>query len=695
MTAANAEIPLPPGPAGGPRAPARWPALAAGIFVLALALRALGIGAAAPTAPAEQALLDAATPGITEAPDVPGAATAILRGLRRIAPAPAPAPGLVEGLPPLPDPALRLARGLGALLAALAAALAARTAAALGGRRAGAAAGLLLAVGAFEVSLAWGRGPLLLAASAGLLSALATRGVGSPGALGAWAGLAAAAGGGGGVALLAGAPAGLTRFRGWLIALAAGLAVFAVAGGGFAGLVPDLPDDGFTRVSAGSPLAAGARALARGIGWPALVLAFAGAWRVLRRGDRTGAAILAATAAAALVSLLRVGPAAASLAVALPGAAILAGLGVGAPRGGRDRGFPAPLARAAAVIALIAAGAITAGDLAARYATPPAERAAEWIRRNLPNGAPFLLEEPDVLVATPRGLRALTDLAGAGQAPRAVLEEYARGSKTFRPVPLPPAGVQGREAALFYDPNLALFFPWMILRDTPPPPAAPAERREAQRMFHEYFLSAWTEVARFPAGRGRAAGLVVLQRPDSVVTVDRERLAPLGVILAGESMMAVRDSSAAFTGWLRDGGEALMSGAQIVGALGFLEVAASRDSTDAEIFHRLAQAYLLHGRAADAKSASLTGLAIDPFHGGIHYNLAVALEAEGDLDGAETEYRAAIAQMAEPSVAHARLGGVLLARGDVAGARAELDTVRRLAPGEEADRYLTGVLGDP
>jgi hypothetical protein len=87
-------------------------------------------------------------------------------------------------------------------------------------------------------------------------------------------------------------------------------------------------------------------------------------------------------------------------------------------------------------------------------------------------------------------------------------------------------------------------------------------------------------------------------------------------------------------------------------------------------------------------SAMLAALDRDPRHGGAHFNLGTLLELEGDVRGAETEYRAAIVDLEDPVPAHVRLGELLAAQGRLDEARAELDVVRRLRPDGEERRIL-------
>jgi 4-amino-4-deoxy-L-arabinose transferase-like glycosyltransferase len=63
-----------------------------------------------------------------------------------------------------------------------------------------------------------------------------------------------------------------------------------------------------------------------------------------------------------------------------------------------------------------------------------------------------------------------------------------------------------------------------------------------------------------------------------------------------------------------------------------------------------------------------------------HYNLAVSLEASGDLEGAVDEYRAALRDDASFVEAHVNLGGLLARGGDLTGAIREETEALRLKP---------------
>ncbi|MFN8180021.1 MAG: tetratricopeptide repeat protein [bacterium] len=703
QAAAETDVPPPPSAPSTTRPSSRRRRTAvplALLCLLAFGVRWAALQPAPPSTPREAAALAAAQPapaGETR-PEADGT-VALLTLARRFAPPPKVAPGSVEGLPTPPDPAVVAVRRLGAVLGAGAVVLLGTAAGALGGAASAILAGGLLALspGAVQVSTDAGPGGLLLFAASGALLGLVAWGrratVARAAGTGLFAGVAAAAGGGG-AALLLGVPWALgadrKRFAALLACLVAAAAGLALGAPGSLSGLPSLPHGvASSPVATSSPLLAGLGLLAASTGWVAALLSLAGILRVLARRDAAGLAALVAAVGIFVATLARNGAESALLAGALPGVFLFAGLALADPREG-ESAFPA--SRLFVALALLAAAIGCARFVASRWAPRPAVAASDWIRRNLPDGAAFLLEEPDVLVPTAKGLAALKELSAEGVVPAKDVEAYAAGSKTFGPVPLPATGTQGAEAELFYDPNLAQFFPWMILRDPIPKDGASPELEKVRRLFHEYFRATWKEVATFAPGASRAPRLVVLQRPDKF-ELDRARLGPMGRVLGSAGMTRLRDRSQTLTAWVKQAGVELLAAGELPGARGFNLLATQRDSTDADAHFQLARVYLLRGRNDDAKQSLLTVLSLDPAHGGAHYNLGVILEDEGDVAGAETEYRAAIQFLPQPAIAHARLGALLAGRGDFAAARRELDTVRSLDPAGEADRYLTHVLG--
>jgi Flp pilus assembly protein TadD len=659
------------------------------LLAAAAAVRFAAVVPDPPASPAESATLAAADPEArAEASD---AAVGVLAALRRVAPDPSFAAGVIEGFVDPVDPVIRSGRAISAFCGVLAAVLTALSARRWGVLPAAVAGGLVaIAPGAVAGSTSAGAGGLLLLASSGTLLILSSGFTASParGALGGIAIGLATASGGGGAGLLLGLPwavrVGAARRATAIALLPAGMLLGLAAAPGALGRLPAFPSGPAGPPSdAASPLLAALLRLGEGAGVVGTLFALGGALRVAHRGEAGERAILAATAGSLLLAVLRSGPDPTALCVALPGVGLLAARAIaGAPSG---RAF-------AGAAALLAAALGTAGLLASRWAPTPQERAAAWIRGNVPANAPLLVEDPDVLVPTPAGLEALRALAAIGRVAAERVEEYAPSGKTLFPVPL--GGGAARERALWYDPNLAQFFPWMVLRERIPDDGAEAELEAARRVFHEYFREAWTEAARFPSGLSRAAAVVVLSRPEGF-ELDRKRLAPLAPVLASRELQAVRDTSTAFTQWLREAGASLRAGGELAGARGFLDLAVTRDSTDAETWVQLALVHLARGRDEDAKADLVKGLELDPFHGGIHYHLGVVLESEGDPAGAETEYRAAITYLSDPRAAHARLGALLFARGDAAGARAELATLKSVDPFGDATRVLEELLGSP
>ena len=111
------------------------------------------------------------------------------------------------------------------------------------------------------------------------------------------------------------------------------------------------------------------------------------------------------------------------------------------------------------------------------------------------------------------------------------------------------------------------------------------------------------------------------------------------------------------------------------------------------------------GRADDASAACAGGatprdsamlercLALDPDDVGVLADLAAAFEAAGSPERAEPLYRRALAIDPHDSDVRVRLGRILLARGDRAGARQEGEAAARWQPGAAAPRRLVAAAG--
>jgi tetratricopeptide (TPR) repeat protein len=283
-----------------------------------------------------------------------------------------------------------------------------------------------------------------------------------------------------------------------------------------------------------------------------------------------------------------------------------------------------------------------------------------------------------------------------GALPESRVDEYAPAGKVFQPVPLPASGATGLEAALFYDPNIAQFFRWIVLRDLPAPrPDDPDELVRTRSVFHDYFREDWEVAARFDPGLSRGPGITVIRRPEGFEEVDRARLVPLVGVLDGPVLEETRQESRRFQEWIRSAGIAFRQVNDLVPALRFLDQAVHRDPQDVEARYQRALVLLQAERPDLAKSDLLEALAHDPYRGGIHYNLGTILEQEGDLTGAFTEYEAAIRYLDDPAPAHARLGALLVRLGREAEAREHLETLRRIAPGSASEELLRSVLGSP
>jgi Flp pilus assembly protein TadD len=71
-----------------------------------------------------------------------------------------------------------------------------------------------------------------------------------------------------------------------------------------------------------------------------------------------------------------------------------------------------------------------------------------------------------------------------------------------------------------------------------------------------------------------------------------------------------------------------------------------------------------------------------------HFNLGLALQAKGDLDGVIAEFRTALRLQPDNAVAHYNLGRVLWTKGDREAAFEEFHTAYRLAPNEPTFRQI-------
>jgi tetratricopeptide (TPR) repeat protein len=524
---------------------------------------------------------------------------------------PAPPEALLLG--PEPGTSLLALRLLSLLLGALAVVLVARAGWRVGGRPAGLAAGALLAVAPFALTHAgWvGTPGLLVLAGSGLFLHLArwreTR-----------------------------RPADLAAAALWAVAAGVGLRW--------------APLTNVARAGAVSPIGEALRESGRAMGWATVVLAAAGAWLAFRAAKRPERFVAIATGLLLVLALLREGPDPLTLGLVLPGIALLAGLAVGRASAKTGRWLLA----AALLVALF--GGTRA--IASNRGPGPADAATEWVTRNVPNGAPVLVAEPEL---------------------RLPAFDLASGTKGFQSIPLPATGTLGDEADSFLDPDLAGRFGWLVMRD--PPPGA----RPLRRAFHDFFSAEWKTAARFGERAYPASAVSVLQRPDAWKP-DSARAAMMSSRF--ERVAALRDTSTAFAKWALSAGEAFRASGDIDAAAAMLALARGRGGANAELSFEIGLTRLLEQHYDEAMSALHDAIRIDPGHGPAHYNLGTLLEREGDLNGAETEYRAAIPRLDDPTPAHTRLGVVLARKGNIEDARAELESVRRLAPGSDAEAVL-------
>lgn len=618
-------------------------------------------------------------------PSLSDAWLSLLSVLDQFTPLPVVTAGSAPAVPPDPDPLIHAGRLMGIVLASVAVALVAAAGARRGETMGAWVAGGLVALSplAFDQSLTGGAGSLFLVAAAGLVWALA----GERGALaGGFGGLAAATGGGG-VGLLAGLPVSrLGSRRAWAVAAGALLLLAPGVVPGF----PQLPRGGLGHGPAtGSPLWGALWILGGAVGLPALLLAVGGIVRAFRNPGRANRGVAAATLAAVGLALLRRGADPAALTIAVPGLALLAtGEIVRLTRSG-------DMARARLILGLALLFPVLGlgRAVANQWIDTPREAAEAWVRMHVEPNAPILMEDPDLDLPTAEGARQLNALVQAGRLDAARLATYVAPGKTFAPVSLTPPVTEPMEPALFYDPNLAESFQWMILKDLPveEDESETAEVRTCRKLFHEYFRSAWTEAARFPAGPEGGDGLTILHRPEGF-ELDLEALGKIGFVLTRRHMLQLRERSQAFTDWALLAGQAFLEAGETKPARSLLGMASEREPDNPEARFQFALALALLGSRERAQEELLQGLALDPYHGGIHYQLGVLLEEQDDLEGAEVEYRAAIEYQEDPQFARASLGGLLVRQGDLTGAAEQLAILRREHPNAESTRYLAGIL---
>jgi protein O-GlcNAc transferase len=85
---------------------------------------------------------------------------------------------------------------------------------------------------------------------------------------------------------------------------------------------------------------------------------------------------------------------------------------------------------------------------------------------------------------------------------------------------------------------------------------------------------------------------------------------------------------------------------------------------------------------------SIAGTIVRPNKALAHCNLGTALKAQGDMDGAIAEYRAALRLQPDNAMAHFDLGRALWTKGDREAAFEEFHTAHRLAPNEPTIREI-------
>ncbi len=498
------------------------------------------------------------------------------------------------------------------------------------------------------------------------------------------------------------------RVPGWLAALPLAALTFALGAPAFL----QAPLAVLTRApaifgpeldAAGPPLASAAAALRMLVGWLPFLLALVGLAAAARRGRSCDRILIVATLAVALVALWRGGTVPGAYSAAAPGLLLLAALGWS--EGGLVL-WREPSRQELHVAAMIVLGISFVGTLrtiADRWTPSPREQAVRWIRHNVPPRWVLLMQEDAVRVPTLARAAEFQRLAGRGVVSEDRAREYSEEQDLFQVVPLPPTEATDEEVALFYDPNLTRFFPWLVLQDEPPPGARLNEpARELRQKFGRLFRAGWRVGARLEGRGGQRTGITILERPDPesdmLLRSSEAGLYPEMVeILGGPEVSTVRDTSRVFAAWLLEAGTSLRSIGELEGAEAFLTLAKEKDAENAEVYFQLAEVEMLHESLDEAKELLLNALSHEPFHGRAHYELGTILDNEGDFTGAEIEYKAAILTLTEEVIllnAHARLGELLARRGDISGARQQLELIQQVDPEGGAAKRLARVLGE-
>ncbi|HLK12495.1 MAG TPA: tetratricopeptide repeat protein [Candidatus Binatia bacterium] len=183
--------------------------------------------------------------------------------------------------------------------------------------------------------------------------------------------------------------------------------------------------------------------------------------------------------------------------------------------------------------------------------------------------------------------------------------------------------------------------------------------------------------ALLPSRRARTAASAIVITALAVLTSRRAR-----VFASPETLW--RDTLAGnASSWLAHGRLATFYSGQrdFARAVAEAEAAAARRPHDAQLASLLGITFGAAGRTAEARRAHEQALAIDAGDPLVHYNYGYDLEAWGELEAAEREYRDAM--RLDPRALwgeRTRLGHLLAARGDAAGAEELYRQELALAP---------------
>ena len=142
----------------------------------------------------------------------------------------------------------------------------------------------------------------------------------------------------------------------------------------------------------------------------------------------------------------------------------------------------------------------------------------------------------------------------------------------------------------------------------------------------------------------------------------------------------LRETSRDFTDWVFACGSAFLESGRPGPARGYLGMVVERRPDFAEGRFRFALALSLLGEHARAKEQLLTGLGLDAYHGGIHYQLGVLKMEEEKWAEAEPFFRRVLELETKNLSARKRLAYVLIWKDDFNGALRLMEETSEMYP---------------